>query len=1191
MFSNSSKNQKITQPHAKPELIIPVGHSSIYCVTFSLDGQRALSGSSDGTVKLWDVQTGSELRPFIGHSNTAHSVSFSPDGRHVLSGSWDKTIKLWDIQTGIEIRSFEQHSGGVSSVCFSPDGRCILSGSWDKTIKLWDIQTGIVTRTFEGHKAGVLSVCFSSDARYALSGGEDAAVIIWDIQTGEPLKSFLGHRERVSSVCFSPDGRQALSGGWDGKIKLWDVDSGKEIGSFEGHTMEVLSVCFSPDGRFALSGSDDHSMKLWDIELGQIIRSFDGHTACVNSVSFSPDGYYALSGGWRDPVKLWNIQTGLEIRSFLRHGMSIESVCFTSNGQSALVRTSGSLIIRWDLETGKLVRSFLCPGNVVGRVYFSPDGGKVLVGYSDHSLKLWDIQTGKELKTFEGHTGPLRAACFSPDGKTILSGCPDEKIKLWDIQTGYEIRTFEGHPRYIASVCFTPDGRQILSSGWKTTIKHYEVESGNLIRSIESPIGLDRSFSFSPGGGYALSCNAIADWFILWDISTGNVSRIFDGHTGPVYSVCFSPSGLYALSGSSDSTIKLWDVSTGKEIRTFRGHNGQISSVCFSPDGQYALSGGEDETIKLWNINTGQEIASMIGLDFDDWVITSPSGLFDSSQGALNKIHYAFGLEMISFDQLTGTYHIPGLLPILLSDYKEYLPETPPIEQVRLYPSMEVRLDNNNLIIDLENRGGGIGRVMVYVENIEFIRDARKEPQKDQRRKRLTIQIDLIAYQKFFIPGEPNKLAILCENENGTLRSKPIHIDYSPDSLESKGGRQSETTIHSLKSEAERPLKMHAVFIGSNTQGSSKEKLKYAARDAEKMASVAKAAGKRLYGEKNMVISVFSGESLSKKDIQEEFARMQELTTEDVVMIFLSGHGSTKGEFKEYYYLLKDWGPGVSMEMIIDTPWMREICTLSISELKELVNSIPARKRILILDTCQSGSISRHFSGTKSIDLESYSQIKVIGEVRRSTGFCILSGCAGDKESFEYDAYKHGLMTYSILLGISTGEGLLEKKGKQYIEPVTLFNYVKAKTNDLAKRMNHTQKPEISIPESLAGDLFLGEVTQEEKLSIQLIGVKLFARSRINPINPEDDYGLSKKVDELLVKYAERGELILMEREDNTDVYQILGNYHVDDKDIVIACWLNQGGIFMAGSRKELKCQASEIETAAGEIVRVLHRF
>jgi len=114
------------------------GHSDdVYSVSFSPDGKRIVSGSSDATLKVWDAQTGQETLTLKGHSKAVHSVSFSPDGKQLVSGSFDKTVKIWDAQNGQETLTLGGHSDVVRSVCFSPDGKQIVSGSDDKTIKVW----------------------------------------------------------------------------------------------------------------------------------------------------------------------------------------------------------------------------------------------------------------------------------------------------------------------------------------------------------------------------------------------------------------------------------------------------------------------------------------------------------------------------------------------------------------------------------------------------------------------------------------------------------------------------------------------------------------------------------------------------------------------------------------------------------------------------------------------------------------------------------------------------------------------------------------------------------------------------------------------------------------------------------------------------------------------------------------------
>ena len=157
----------------------------------------------------------------LGHSALVSTVAISPDGRYALSGSSDKTLKLWDLATGRAIRTFKGHSQLVSSVAFSPDGKMIASGSHEQVVKLWDVGTGNLIRSFVGHRNTIHSVAFSPDRQYLASASGDRTVGIWNIVTGQEVQVLRGHSDSVDSVAFSPDGRYLASGSQDNTINLW----------------------------------------------------------------------------------------------------------------------------------------------------------------------------------------------------------------------------------------------------------------------------------------------------------------------------------------------------------------------------------------------------------------------------------------------------------------------------------------------------------------------------------------------------------------------------------------------------------------------------------------------------------------------------------------------------------------------------------------------------------------------------------------------------------------------------------------------------------------------------------------------------------------------------------------------------------------------------------------------------------
>jgi WD40 repeat protein/tRNA A-37 threonylcarbamoyl transferase component Bud32 len=584
-----------------PSLLTVKGHErGVIGVAFSLDGEFALSGSYDQTVKLWEVKTGREVRRFNGHQGPLYSVALSPDGKWALSGGEDKTVKLWEVGTGKEVWTFTGHLSEVRAVAFSPDNRWAVTAAV-RNIFVWDVSTGNLVRTFgwEEKNSYVVGIAVSADGKYVISGANqdqgitDNSVIMWDLATGKDLRHFKGHLAFCAG--FSPDGQLAVSGGIDKMIALWDVAAGKEIRTLVGHRNPVQKVTFSPDGKRILSSGWEPTVRLWDVASGQEVRTFAGHGGTVGAAAYSPDGRWALSGGNDATLKLWQIEPSEEIRAFVGHTKRISSVTFSSDGRTALSSSSDGVVRIWDVATGLEIQKLTYAG--VNYAVLSPDGKSALtVYYKDVSL--WSVETGKLIRRF---TAPGRfspAAAFSPDSQWAIASSWNGVSALWDLGTGNQIHEFNTRASEIA---FLPDGRRALTSCEDATLT-------------------------------------------LWDLNTGQALRTFRGHNNRVLCVAVSRDGAYALSAGWDQTLRLWDVATGETIRTFSGHEGHVSDVEFSPDGRWALSSSDDNTARLWDVQGGSEIRTLSWKKDDAQTVAfAPDGksvLIGSSSGVLR--HWDF---------------------------------------------------------------------------------------------------------------------------------------------------------------------------------------------------------------------------------------------------------------------------------------------------------------------------------------------------------------------------------------------------------------------------------------------------------------------------------------------------------------------------------------------------------------------
>ena len=581
------------------------GHKiGVESVCLSGDGRYALSGSSDNTLKLWEVATGTCLRTFKGHTGSVESVCLSGDGRYALSGSLDETLKLWEVATGTCLRTFEGHTNAVRSVCLSGDGRYALSGSFDHTLKLWEVATGTCLRTFVGHTSRVESVCLSGDGRYALSGSLDETLKLWEVATGTCLRTFEGHTGLVSSVCLSGDGRHALSGSrpGDGReyhfLRLWEVapTAGRFTAPVEVSAIVTAEAALEREresrdllGRAAqCRDRGDHGEALRHLRQARVLPDYDRHPQLLAAWV----GLYA-----RLPRR--GLRAGFHLSTFKGHTDAVWSVCLSGDGRFALSGSDDHTLKLWDVATGTCVRTLKGHTQWVRSVCLSADGRHALSGSSDHTLKLWEVATGTCVRTFEGHTSRVRSVCLSADGRHALSGSSDKTLKLWDVATGACLSTLKVDTQWVQSVCLSADGRHALSGNDDHTLELWKLANEKRLRSFEGHTGGVFSVCLSGDGRHALS-GSLDHTLKLWDVATGTCVRTFKGHTDAVRSVCLSADGRHALSGSSDKTLKLWDVATGRCLRTFEGHEWDVRSVSLSADGRHALSGSDDRTLRLW---------------------------------------------------------------------------------------------------------------------------------------------------------------------------------------------------------------------------------------------------------------------------------------------------------------------------------------------------------------------------------------------------------------------------------------------------------------------------------------------------------------------------------------------------------------------------------------------------------------
>ena len=626
------------------------GHKeAVTCAAFSPDGQNALSGSWDQTLRLWDIASGDCIRVFDGHGSRVRCVTFSHDGVLALSGDWNGKLCVWDTGSGRCVAELAGHTADVVSVDVAADGRRAVSGSWDKTIVVWDIVNRSALSRFSGHKEWVFSVVFSPDGQQVVSGAADGTLRVWDVTRGEQLRCIDGRSSSVTSCALSLDGRFALAGNSDGALRLWSLIDGECSKTLEGHGGRVTSVAFCEDDRRAVSSGADSTIRYWDLTAGRCLRSIVAQDRGAGLCALSLDGRRALTGG-NNAIKLWWLgETAAELAEpQLAHAEPLSDILPVARRRAALlaefddairvgrVRDAmgavealealpgqrrepsivagrarlASICSRGRVRGAWARRSLAAPSADGNAVAVSADSESAIVGHGDGTLTLCDLTSGACLRRFRlqpkgiGSRDSITAVSLAATGRHAISAQGD-RIALWTLADDQPVLEFQGHTDVVTSLAYSLDSKRVISGGYDKTIRLWDAASGECLRVFRNFGSVAKSVVFSPGSRMALF--GFADATLgLWDLRSARCVRIFKGHQDQLSSLAFSSDGRLALSGSWDRAAALWDVATGNRLRLLEGHKDGVTTVAFSKDRRHMLTGSVDGAARIWRVDDGE---------------------------------------------------------------------------------------------------------------------------------------------------------------------------------------------------------------------------------------------------------------------------------------------------------------------------------------------------------------------------------------------------------------------------------------------------------------------------------------------------------------------------------------------------------------------------------------------------------
>jgi WD40 repeat protein/transcriptional regulator with XRE-family HTH domain len=577
-------------------------------VAISSKGTYWAAGGKRGDVHVW--RGGQTLHlAWQAHADNVYSLSFSPDERTLVTGSWDGSVKLWDLESGVLLWT-GWHTDTVFMVAFAPDGHMLASGGTDECVKLWDVVTGVNMQTLATLGSAVDTVAWSPDGHILAGCGSNGSIWLWQIQGKEPatcIEILKQHTNWVYGLAFSPDGLQMVSGSWDGTVKICDIASKRILQTLTGHIGRVFSVAWSPDGRvIASTGYDDKTIRLWDVVQNRYRAVLHGHTGAVYTLAFTPDSREVLSGSEDSTLRVWDVASEQCVRVMQGYAVSFRDMVWSPSGTYIATAGSDMLVTIWDIADGVQPKILHGHANAVQGVAWSPNGRFLASSGWDGTIRVWDQATGaciRVLRDLDYIDTIFYGLAWSPDGRMLASGSYLYGIQVWDMET-YTSRWVGGRVDLtrIRRMSWSSDSKQLASGGDDGNICLWQATDGTLLRKFQGHQGVVADVAWSMDRTRLASAGGRENGeLFVWDVHSGEIIQTFRGHPGGVLAVTWIPNGGL-VSGDSNGRLHWWDVSSGQCLKTFQGHEGAIQSLRVSPDGHLLASSGDDSTIRLWNL-------------------------------------------------------------------------------------------------------------------------------------------------------------------------------------------------------------------------------------------------------------------------------------------------------------------------------------------------------------------------------------------------------------------------------------------------------------------------------------------------------------------------------------------------------------------------------------------------------------
>eukprot|EP01134_Creolimax_fragrantissima_P008321 CFRG8321T1 len=658
------------------------------CNTLSWkDGEQAITGALE-SVLVWDVRKGLVVQTLT-NADVKKAVTClvaSPDKKHIAAGYEDGTIRLWEVETGDLIVVLSGHKSAVSALAYDAQGMQLASGGEDTNIIVWDVVAETGMFRLKGHKDHVTQVQFLKHANVLVSSSKDRYIRVWDLDIQHCVQTVVGHRSEVYGFALDDDETRLLSGTANNELYLWSVAYDVDPSTFDAvATGDKEEQPDQLDDSNVLANTASSKVRL--VALGKVLRTgkervvsitlhHSTQTLAVQSADKLVEFYrlhtadevakklkrrqkrirekanasgadvsdvgVAVSEAADHVLHLYNLRLTAKAVSFTwgrAPKKSFEKISTNAEQHVDIIVSlhnntieSHALKIAAKTATSSPVSSLQQPGHRSGiRCMAISDDSKMLVSCSSNEIKVWNLSTRTVIRTLP--SGYCLCVTFIPGNRHVVVGYKTGEIELFDIAAATslqkEMATDNGES--VWSIAMRPDKRRFMSGAADKNVKFWDLD---LIQDKEYS-ETSKRLGFVHSATLKMSDDVLAVKYtpdqrlVAVSLLDCTVKLFFEnslkfftslyGHKLPILSMDISSDSNLLITASADKNIKLWGLDFGDCHRSMFAHSDNIMSVSFVANTHYAFSVSKDRTIKYWDCDSFEHVLTLNGHHGEIW--------------------------------------------------------------------------------------------------------------------------------------------------------------------------------------------------------------------------------------------------------------------------------------------------------------------------------------------------------------------------------------------------------------------------------------------------------------------------------------------------------------------------------------------------------------------------------------------